>query len=517
MAMNTALNPVRTRGPSKTFRISFCLAGLSLLLQSTLSQAAENNAEQTTTTAKTYTTQHSLRSADGKVLKYTARGAEYDLMDDDGEPTARIFAITYRRDDTQAPGQRPLTFVYNGGPGSSSIWLHMAFVGPRVIDVPSDAQAAGVAPYKLKDNPLSLLQVTDLVFIDPVGTGFSHALGKKENKDFWGVDEDAASLNEFVRLYLTREKRWNSPKYLLGESYGTIRAAVMARGLQEMDISLNGVILVSPAMNLGTLPFFVAGNDLPYATHLPPMAATAFYHQKLQGVPQDLEQFLQEVRTFASTEYISALFKGDQLSADERQHIAAKLQRYTGLSEEYIQRSNLRIYGERFRKELLRDQGIAVGRLDSRYLVDEVDDLDDTPIDDPASSLVSPAFVAMFQDYIVRELDINEERPYHSLNRNANQQWKRNRGANSLFSGFIDVTGALTEAATNNPQLRVFVASGYHDLTTSFYASEYMMSHSDIPAERITLKNYFGGHMMYLYRPSFEALATDLAEFIEVK
>lgn len=461
-----------------------------------------------------YETQHELRTPNGS-LSYTAKGAEYDLLAADGSQDARIFAISYTLNDVNDKSQRPVTFIYNGGPGSSSIWLHMAFVGPRVIDVPGDATAVGSPPYQLKDNPLSLLTVSDLVFIDPVGTGYSRALGKKKNKDYWGVDEDAASMNEFVRLYITREQRWNSPKYLLGESYGTIRAAVMAEGLRDININLNGIILVSPAMNMGTLPFFVAGNDLPYATHLPPMAATAFYHNRLPQQPTDLDAFLNEVRSFTENDYISALFKGSTLSDSERQQIAAKLHQYTGLSTDYILRADLRIYSERFRKELLREQGVAIGRLDGRFILDEVDDLNDVPGEDPASSFVSPAFVALFQNYIASELGVSEEKPYATLNRSANQQWQRSSRARSVFAGYVDVTSSLTNSAVSNPELRIFVANGYHDLTTSFYASEYMMAHSDIDPARVTLKNYYGGHMMYLHQPSFDALATDLIDFIQ--
>ncbi|GAB4182106.1 MAG: peptidase S10 [Wenzhouxiangellaceae bacterium] len=448
-------------------------------------------------------------------MDYTATAAEYDLHDDEGQPTARIFAISYTLNNVDDRSQRPVTFVYNGGPGSSSIWLHMAFVGPQVIDVPSDAKAAGVPPYSMKSNPLSLLQVTDLVFMDPVGTGYSHALGEKKDSDFWSVAEDAASMNEFVRLYITREKRWNSPKYLLGESYGTIRAALMGRDLQgDMEIALNGIILVSPAMNMGTLPFFVAGNDLPYATHLPSLAAAAYYHQRLPNPPDNLDALIDDVREFAATDYLTALFRGDQLADAERQRIAEQLHQYTGLSTEYILRSDLRIYVERFRKELLRDQGLTIGRLDARYVYDEVDDIADMPDADPSSNLVSPAFVALFQDYVADDLQVAVEKPYRSLNRQANQQWQRSGSSRSTFAGYIDVTGALTQAATNNPALRVFVANGYHDLTTSFNASEYMMAHSGIDRDQMTIKNYYGGHMMYLYLPSFDALAEDLMSFI---
>ncbi|MGB5661140.1 MAG: serine carboxypeptidase, partial [Thermoanaerobaculia bacterium] len=337
---------------------------------------------------------HRLQSG-GTDIGYTVTAEEIYLRDAEGEPTASFFTISYAKNEVENPEDRPVTFVFNGGPGSSSIWLHFGLVGPKLIDIPSDASDPGGPPYRLKDNPWTILRATDLVFVDPVGTGFSKPLGEKKNEDFWGYDEDADSVAEFIRTFITQHNRWNSPKYILGESYGGIRTALLVPRLQqELNIGLNGLILISPALNMGTLPFFVTGNDLPYATHLPAYAASAYYHGKLPDEWPDLETLLAEVETFAGNEYLAALFKGDTLDAAEKQRVAAKLARYTGLSESYILRSDLRIYAIRFIKELLRDEGLSVGLLDGRYTQDELDDVAEFPDGDPFSAKTGPIYVS---------------------------------------------------------------------------------------------------------------------------
>lgn len=462
-----------------------------------------------------FVTEHRLQSG-GTDLRYTATAEDVYLHDADGKPTATFFTLSYTKAGVARPEERPVTFVFNGGPGSSSIWLHFGLVGPRLVDLPSDASDPGAPPYRLRDNPWTILRATDLVFVDPVGTGFSKALGEKKSSDFWGFDEDASSVAEFIRTYITTHDRWNSPKYLLGESYGGIRSALLVSRLQqELDIRLNGVILVSPALNMGTLPFVTGGNDLPFATHLPALAASAYYHRKLPDTWPSLEALLAEVEGFAGGDYLVALFKGDRLSAEEKEGIADRLHRYTGLGKPYILRSNLRIGVQRFIKELLREEGKVIGLIDGRYAQTELDQVDDFPSGDPFDAKTAPVYVATFQDYLRNDLKVDIEQRFVPLNYEATGAWKRPQYANLSFWGYIDVTSPLAQGTKDNEALRIFSASGYHDLTTSYFATGYMLRHSGIDPARMLIKNYEGGHMMYLYRPSLEALSNDLVAFIQ--
>lgn len=461
---------------------------------------------------------HHRFTAGGVDIPYTAVAEDIDLKDRDGEPTARFFTISYLAEGVKRQEDRPITFYFNGGPGSASIWLHLGFVGPKRIDIPSDAQDPGAPPYHLKDNPWSLLRFTDLVAVDPVGTGFSRALGDKKDADFWGFDEDADSVAEFIRAYLTAHDRWNSPKYILGESYGGIRGAMLVPRLQgEMSIGLNGIILIAPAINMGVLPFVTGGNDLTYVTHLPTLAATAWYHKKLPDSWPSLEALLAEAEQFASTEYLQALFRGDLLSEAEKGKIADKLHRYTGVSRQFILHSNLRLFVPRFAKELLRDEGRATGFLDSRYAQKELDNASEFPNADAFDTKTGPIYVALFNQYLRRDLGTDIQEPYLPQNTEANQSWKRRRNAGGAFSGFVDVTTDLAQGTKDNEALRVFTASGYYDLATAYFANTYMMSHSGIDPARVTMRNYPSGHMMYLHQPSLEQLSKDIGEFIQGK
>lgn len=462
-----------------------------------------------------FVTEHRLQSGSTD-LSYTATAEDIYLHDSEGKPTATFFTLSYVKKGVARPEDRPITFVYNGGPGSGSVWLHLGLVGPQRIDIPSDAQDPGAPPYRLKDNPWTILRATDLVFVDPVGTGYSHALGEKKDKDFWGYDEDADSVAEFIRTFITTHNRWNSPKFLLGESYGGIRSALLVERLQQrLSIGLNGVMLISPALNLATLPFAVAGNDLTYATHLPALAATAYYHKKLPEAWPSQRALLDEVEAYAGGEYLQALFKGDTLTSAERDQVAERLHRYTGLSKAYILHSNLRIYAQRFTKELLRDEGKSLGLLDGRYSQDELDGVAEFPDSDPFDAKTSPIYIALFQSYLRNDLKVDFERRYIGTSDQAERNWKRPRREDGAFAGYVDVTGRLAQGTKDNSVLRIFCAAGYHDLTTSYFATEYMLRHSGIDPARMTIKLYDGGHMMYLYQPSEEALSNDLVSFIE--
>lgn len=447
-------------------------------------------------------------------ISYTATAEEIYLKDNAGKPTASFFTTSYVKDGVARPEDRPVTFVFNGGPGSASVWLHFGLVGPKLIDIPSDASDPGSPPYKLRDNPVTLLRATDIVFVDPVGTGYSKALGEKKDEEYWGYDEDADSVAEFIRSFITTYNRWNSPKYILGESYGGIRTSLLVPRLQRLGVGMNGLILISPALNMGTLPFYTNGNDLTYATHLPALAASALYHNRLPDKWPSLEALLKEVEAFAGGEYLSALFRGDNLDRSQKEQVAEKLHRYTGLSKEYILRSNLRIYAQRFTKELLRDQGKVIGLLDGRYAQPELDNVSEFGNSDPFHAKTGPIYLSLWQSYLKSELKVDLVKRYVPTNNEANQKWKRPRGGANAFAGFIDVTGDLAQGTKDNEALRIFCAAGYHDLTTSYFATQYMLEHSGIDPARLTIKKYTGGHMMYLYRPSLEALSNDIVSFI---
>jgi len=459
--------------------------------------------------------QHKLRIGN-EDLAYTSTAEDVVLKDADGKSTATFFTISYTKDGVANLDLRPITFVFNGGPGSASVWLHFGLVGPRLIDIPSDATDPGAPPYKLRDNPASILRATDLVFVDPVGTGYSHSLGEKKNEDFWGYDEDADSVAEFIRSFITLHGRWNSPKYILGESYGGIRTSMLIPRLQgDLNVGLNGAILISPALNMATLPFIVAGNDQVFATSLPALAATSFYHHKLPEPWKDLDTLLREVEQFAGTEYLTALFKGYELDQAEKDRIVERIHRYTGLSKEYIARSDLRISAFRFAKELLRDQGKAIGMLDSRYSQSEIDNVSEFSNSDPFNAKTGPIYVSTFQSYLRNDLGVDLEKRYVAASGTANGKWKRPANGRGAFAGFVDVTGALAQGTKDNEALRIFAAAGYNDLVTSYFAMRYMLEHSGIDAGRLTIRDYPGGHMMYLHRPSQEALSNDIVKFIE--
>jgi len=495
--------------------LAFVLALAALPLVADDAKPAEKAKDKEEAPAAKFVRQHHYRAGGGDIA-YTTTAEDILLKDGEGKNTARFFTIAYTKDGITSQESRPLTFVFNGGPGSASLFLHFGLVGPKLIDIPSDAQDPGAPPYKLRDNPSSIFRATDLVFIDPVGTGYSRAAGEKKDEDFWGYDEDANSVAEFIRTYITLHNRWNSPKYILGESYGGIRSSLLVPRLQgDLGVGINGVILISPALNMATLPFLLEGNDQSYATSLPALAATAYYHHRVPDAGKDFDAFLREVEQFAGGEYLVALFKGDRLEAAEKDRLAEKMHRYLGLSKEYLVRSNLRVTPPRFAKELLRDQGKALGLLDARYAQDEIDNIAEEPISDPFNAKTGPVYVSSFQSYLRNELGVDFDKRYVTSNGQANRKWKRPASAQHAFAGFIDVTGSLAQGTKDNEALRVFACGGYNDLVTSYFALKYMLEHSGIDPKRLTIHDYPGGHMMYLHRESGEALSNDIVKFIE--
>nr|WP_241664463.1 peptidase S10 [Ningiella ruwaisensis] len=490
----------------------FCLAMCNV----SFAQEANANKENTIVAPQSSTTEHSGRFNDQKI-DYKVIAGDTHLLDDEGKPKASIFSTAYFRTDLKDASQRPLIFVFNGGPGSSSVWLHLGVFGPKIVQIPSDAEPVPSAPYTIKDNEHSLLDIADMVFIDPVGTGYSKALGEYTGKDFWGVKEDADILAQFVRVFITKHQRWNSPKYLAGESYGTTRAAVMTRALQEGwgSIDLSGVFLISSIVDFQTGDF-APGNDLPFVTFLPTYAATAWYHDALPDKSEwdSLESFLNEVRDFALKDYASTLILGDLATPEQLNLITEKLHQYTGLSKNYIQSSNYRIDEMLFMKELLRDRGLSVGRLDSRYLGEDASNVEARFETDPSGYAIDGAYTAAIHSYLASDLGVLRETPYHILSGEVFGNWNWLYESSPRSQGFLNTSQHLARAQRQNPAFRIFVANGYYDLATPFFATEYSMNHAGIDKNRLTMQYYPAGHMMYIHHPSLKALANDMRSFL---
>jgi carboxypeptidase C (cathepsin A) len=447
----------------------------------------------------------------GKEISYKATAGTIVLRDEEDKPTASIFYIAYTREDVKDLAARPVTFSFNGGPGSSSVWMHLGMLGPRRVRLAEDGSPLP-PPYKLVDNEFSILDETDLVFIDPVSTGFSRAIPPKEARKFHGLREDAASVGEFIRLYVTRNKRWGSPKFVIGESYGTTRAAALSGELSEhLKMNVNGIMLVSTVLNFQTIDFN-AGNDLPYILYVPSYAATAWYHKKL---PADLQQKpLPEVfelaQTFAAGDYSSALFSGSSLGPEQRRKVVEQYARLTGLSTNFVERANLRVGLGRFAAELLGEENRVVGRYDSRYKGYVRDRLANHMEQDPSYEAVAGAFASTLNNYIRTELKYETDMTYEVLTSVGPWNWDSS-------NGYVDVAETLAGALTRNPFLRIHVSSGYYDLATPLFATRYTFDHLNVdPAlmSNLTLDTYTAGHMMYLNLPDLKKSKTDLAKFI---
>jgi carboxypeptidase C (cathepsin A) len=471
------------------------------------------------------TTEHRL-TLDGKEIAYTVTTGTLVLKEEsektgdkageaEGEkPRATVFFVAYTLKDVDDSAQRPITFSFNGGPGSASVWLHLGALGPRRV-VMDDLGQLPPPPYRLTDNAYSLLDRTDLVFIDPMLTGYSRPVAGEKAKDFLNFKKDIESVGDFIRLYTTRYQRWLSPKFLIGESYGTTRAAGLSGYLQERHgLYLNGIMLVSSILDFGTAEAH-PGNDLPYILYLPTYAATAWYHQRLDAqLQKDLLGLLEEVEAFAQDEYTTALMKGAALTAKERTQIIKRLARYTGLSADYLDRVNLRIEIMRFTKELLRDQRRTVGRLDSRFTGIDRDSGGEMFEHDPSMSAIIGPYTAIFYDYVRRELGFESDLPYEVLNFKANEQWSFAQHENR----YVEVAETLRKALAINPHLKIFVANGYYDLATPYFATEYTFNHLSLDPSlqpNISLGYYEAGHMMYIHLPSLAKLKQDLAAFIQ--
>ena len=459
-------------------------------------------------------TEHQIQIG-GQTVSYKATAGTMLLKNDKDEPAARVYYTAYTRTDVPDAGKRPVSFIYNGGPGSSSAWLHMGAFGPKRV-VTSDAAPTPPPPYDVADNPNSLLDKTDMVFIDPVGTGFSHTVGKGKNEDFWGVDQDIDSLTQFVSKYVSENNRWNSPKFLIGESYGTFRSAALVNSIQSKEnMAFNGVVLMSSVLDFSTLSF-PRGADMPYVLYLPTYAATAAYHGLVKDRPANLDTFLAQAKEFATGEYAAALMKGSKLGEAERAAVAEKLAHFTGLSEDYLLKSDLRVPLPQFMAELQRSRGLITGRLDSRFSGPAGDLIQSGTDRDPQSDAVSGAFTAAFNSYVRNELKYNPDRRYDLLNYTANAEWSWDRDGQE--AAYPNVEDDLVQAMLANPNLKIEVENGLYDLATPFFATEYTMDHLGLPPslrDNIHLNNYDAGHMMYLREQDLAKLKNNIAAFID--
>ncbi|MBN1873345.1 MAG: peptidase S10 [Anaerolineae bacterium] len=462
------------------------------------------------------TTQHTVIIG-GQEIAYTVTAGTLILKAEDEKkgmkPKASVFYIAYTRDGVEDVSRRPVTFSFNGGPGSSSVWMHLGMLGPRRVLSDEDGYAPP-PPYKLVNNEFSLLDKTDLVFIDPVSTGYSRPVPGEEAKQFHSIEKDVESVGEFIRLYTTRFQRWGSPKFLIGESYGTTRAAGLSGYLQnKYGMYLNGIMLISSILNFQTALFGI-GNDLPYILFLPTYAATAWYHQQL---PDDLQQrnlrnLLDEVEVFALSDYTLALMQGATLPIEEKMAIVSKLARYTGLTESYVEQTNMRINIFRFVKELLRGQRRTVGRLDSRFTGIDRDAAGEEFEVDPSYTNIQGIYTATFNDYVRTELAFENDLSYEILT-GLHETWDYSKYQNQ----YVNVAETLRAAMAQNPALKIFVANGYYDFATPYFATEYTFNHLELDERlqgNISMGHYEAGHMMYIHLPSLARIKEDLVEFI---
>ncbi|MDT8408374.1 MAG: hypothetical protein RQ741_02125 [Wenzhouxiangellaceae bacterium] len=463
--------------------------------------------------ARQSVTEHSIR-IDGEQVDYTAT-VGWMIMHEDEKPIARFGYTAYHRSGDYAPGDRPILFAFNGGPGSSSLWLHMGILGPERVVV-NDAGYAEPPPARRVDNQYSIIDVADLVMVDPIGTGFSKPLGEAEGKKFWGVDQDIESVAAFIKQYINEHGLWAAPKFVLGESYGGIRGSGLAHHLQSRHgMNLNGLILVSPIIDTAA-GRDGGGLDLPHALFLPSFAATAWYHDALEQKPEQLEPFLDEVEQFALTRYLPALTAGYTIEDSRKREIAEQAAAYTGTSADYWMKADLRVDHQQFLQELKRNERLIAGRIDSRFIGPAIDPLAESMDYDPFFPAVGPAYTAAFFDYLHNELEFGRDLEYKTTAWPLDWDWSH-RDPDGRRQVAVNLLPDLSRAMIMNPGLKLHIQQGYYDLATPFAATRYYLRHLDIPEDRrenIRLDLYQSGHMMYLHEESMQAYREDLAEFI---
>jgi carboxypeptidase C (cathepsin A) len=514
--------------------LSSTLAFLLIFIAIPLSAAAQDAAQKekpTNPSPETAVPQertvvtHASVTIDGQKIPYTATAGTLLLYDNDHQATASVFYIAYTDDDAKDPGSRPVTFAYNGGPGGASALVDIGGFGPRRIVWPSVGDIRDeLPPYQLVNNEYSIFKSTDLVFIDAVGTGYSRIVGKGTPKMFYGLGEDASAFAQFIERYVSHFGRWNSPKFLLGESYGTTRNAVLAQDLVGQGTYLSGVIMCSTVLNFDTLGFG-PGNDLPYALYLPSYAAAAWYHHKLDPQPDSLASLLEQVRQFAAGPYVQALFAGEKLPAGQKQQIADQLSKFTGIPASLWLESNLRISFEVFRRRLMGPEGPEIGRYDSRFTTPELQPLLPVPGEGgagPTSTAIMGALTATFDDYLSHTLNYTEDRIYTQLSFDVNRQWdfKFRTPLTELSGGGFtpNVAASLSRAMNNDPGMHVLFNNGYYDMATPFFATEYTVDHMDLaPASRANIEfDYYPvGHMLYVNPDAMPMLQKNIDNFIE--
>ncbi len=456
-------------------------------------------------------TRHSIK-VNNLVLNYTVTTGFMPIKNKDGETEAKMFFMAYTADRTPDVAKRPLMFSFNGGPGSASVWLHLGALGPRRVKM-LDSGLMPPPPYQLEDNQETWLTDTDIVFLDPIGTGYSRAIDPKKSEKFFSVNGDIEAVGEFIRLYLSRNERWSSPLFLVGESYGTTRASGLSNYLFEKGIGLNGILLVSTVMNFQTIRF-AEGNDLPYPLILPSYTATAWYHKRLnpQLQQKSLRDAVNDAESWVTNEYMPMLLKSDRMTTTERQNLAEKLSLYTGLSQKFVEQNNFRVDLGAFNKELLRDQNRTTGRLDSRFTGIDSKTAGENPDSDPSLNAIRPPYTSAFNDYVRRELDFKSDLEYYILGGGiGNWNWNVN-------NGYANTAVPLKDAMAKNPYMKIFVAQGFYDMATPFFAAEYTIAAMNLdPTLRrnISINDYEAGHMRYIEKNSLRKLKEDAAKFIQ--
>ena len=476
--------------------------------------AQDNAVPSAADTAETFKTQQSV-TINGTTIDLEAETGTVDLRDENDKPIA-LFGFTHYK-KMGSDQERPIVFAFNGGPLSASFWLHFGVLGPKRVVI-NDPDYTQPAPYEVVNNEFSILDKADLVMIDPIGVGFSKPIGDAKWEDFWGVDQDIRSIGLFIEQFIIRSGKFNSPKYLLGESYGTFRNAGLVKYLQDKGIAMNGVIMVSAVFELQHL-LFGPGDDVSYLIHFPTYAATAWYHDMVEDKGNDLESFLDDVRSFTENEYAPALLKGDQLTESEKNTVAQKLADYSGLTKDYWLMADLRVTNGEYFQELLRTEGLTVGRLDSRFTGVNEDMLGQYAMTDPQSDAISGPYIAAYKDYLYNELNVRKDLTYTtSTGSRENFKWDWNHTGNVIWNAQVAVSTLpdMTSAMKRNPNLKILILNGYYDLATVFYGVEHSINHMGLSPElkqNIIMKYYEAGHMMYLRKADLIQLSADIREF----